>query len=229
MIDHDEIQADLSARLDGEEGRLADDVVSTHLAACPECRAFLAQSSRLRDMLHSPPSPEEDGPGVDLAEAIVAEVEPEWRLRSGQTLVWDRLSRVGVIVVAFGWVWWAITALKGTSGLEPEPGSGVGQIAAGPELAAILVQLGAVRLAVAGGLFLSGLIPRMLSGLLPFLGAWLMFTAGFIARDVLLGSASAEAVAGLLWLLVTVFVVGWAWAATGGVVRVRRRLHGDPA
>ena len=40
MIGHEDIQDELSARLDGEPGRLPDDVVEAHLAACERCRAF---------------------------------------------------------------------------------------------------------------------------------------------------------------------------------------------
>lgn len=51
MIEHDAIQAEISARLDGEPGVLADDVVAAHVEGCPECTQFLQRATRLKRIM----------------------------------------------------------------------------------------------------------------------------------------------------------------------------------
>ena len=45
MIDCARVQAALSARLDGEDKGVPDDVVDAHLSGCVECQAFFEQAA----------------------------------------------------------------------------------------------------------------------------------------------------------------------------------------
>ena len=47
----EEIRAALSARLDGEQASIADEVIDAHLGACEECRAWYERAVRLNRAL----------------------------------------------------------------------------------------------------------------------------------------------------------------------------------
>ncbi len=40
MLTHSQVQAAISAHMDGEHSDLSQDVIDTHLESCAECRAF---------------------------------------------------------------------------------------------------------------------------------------------------------------------------------------------
>jgi hypothetical protein len=69
----DAVERELSARLDGAVERRLDHTLASHLAACPRCRAFQADTSRLRDLVRI----EVAGTVPDLVPRIMAEVRRE--------------------------------------------------------------------------------------------------------------------------------------------------------
>ena len=80
MISCSQVQAALSARLDGESSPLADDVIDAHLTGCADCRRFLEQAAVInRQLAFSDPAKTVDIQIPDLADQILAGVEPTWR------------------------------------------------------------------------------------------------------------------------------------------------------
>ncbi|KQB85996.1 zf-HC2 domain-containing protein [Corynebacterium lowii] len=221
MIAHEVIQAELSARLDGEAGHLDDDVVEAHLDQCAQCQEFYRRAARLQPMLAAPGQ----APGEDLTRAILTEVEPEWRRRSGSRMASLVIARIALVALALLHIVWAVRLLADTGGLLETTGDGqVLSPTADPALAHLLVQAAAVRLALAAALLLGAWLPRLLLGLLPFMGAWAMFSLGFGMRDFLLGETTRQQVLELLALVLTVAVAAWAWVGSGGWSRWRAGL-----
>ena len=78
MVSHEEVQAALSARIDGEPAGLDDAVVDAHVSNCAECRAFLDQALALSQEFDGTERPAMDPP-QDLSAVILASVDDEWR------------------------------------------------------------------------------------------------------------------------------------------------------
>ena len=106
MIDCARVQAALSARLDGEDTGVPDDVVDAHLSGCAECQAFIEQAARLNRQLRLTEVPVGDAV-PDLSEMILAGVEPVRRRRAASRVLGLALSRVMLILVGLGLVVWA--------------------------------------------------------------------------------------------------------------------------
>ena len=106
MIDCARVQAALSARLDGEDTGVPDDVVDAHLSGCVECQAFFEQAARLNRQLRLTEVPVGDAV-PDLSEVILAGVEPVRRRRAASRVLGLALSRVMLILVGLGLVVWA--------------------------------------------------------------------------------------------------------------------------
>ena len=106
MIDCARVQAALSARLDGEDTGVPDDVVDAHLSGCVECQAFFEQAARLNRQLRLTEVPVGDAV-PDLSEMILAGVEPVRRRRAASRVLGLALSRVMLILVGLGLVVWA--------------------------------------------------------------------------------------------------------------------------
>lgn len=105
-------------------------------------------------------------------------------------------------------------------------GSGVGDAAAQGTAGAAAVtseetQLYAdaatLRCALACGLAWVAWRPRASAGLIPLCGALWAFSAGFAARDVVLGYADMRHIAGLGMLVATFAVLVWCWVSNYGV------------
>lgn len=232
MIDHEKVQAALSARIDGEPSPLDEDVIDAHLAVCGECRSFheeaVALSRRLRfidtaDAGMSPPA--------DLSEVIIAGVEPEWRRTANARVVGLAVSRVLLVIAGVLWVIWGLRLLDSAGGLNPVLAGGVTSPDADPGTASLLVDAAAVRLSFALGLFTVAWKPRLVSSLLVVLGALWTFLLGFLVRDIVLEDVSSGQVTGLLLLLFTLVSLAWAWLSDHGYVSVRagwRELGSDP-
>lgn len=231
MLDHDEVQAALSARLDGETGELDADVVDAHVANCATCRSFWEQSLALSRRLNFV-EPVDSGmsPPEDLSEVIIAGVEPEWRKRSAGRLASLTLARVALIVLGILMLGWAGAMILDSGGLVPVSDSGVIDPSAQPEIASLLVETASLRLAVGVGLFFGAWKPRLVTGMLPIVGTLWAFSAGFLVRDFVLGAATAAQAAGLVALLLCLLALGWAWIADRGVYlrQAWRSLNADP-
>ena len=213
MIGHEDIQDELSARLDGEPGRLPDDVVEAHLAACERCRAFYERARSLKDMLgaEEPHDAEPQAVAPDLTAEILAEVETEWRRAAGTRQALLATCRVVLVVAGLLFAVWAVMTVAASGGL-PATDAEAGVLApdAQPELAAMLGQAAAVRLATAITLFFGAWRPRILPGFLVFLCACTMFNLGFAMRDLVLDLAGTVQVAGLVLYAVTTVVAAVA-------------------
>lgn len=210
MISHDDVQADVSARLDGEAGRIPDDVFEAHLAACPTCTGFFHRAQSLQTALGTAPETH-----ADLTDSILAQVEPQWRKATGARVVSRIMSRVAVVAVAGGFVVWAILMLIDTAGLVPVV-TGRDQVIpldADPVLANTLAQGAAVRCATALALLFGAWRPRLLLGILPLLCGWFMFSIGFAMRDIVLGLGSQAQYVQLLFLGIATVCAGWCWWA----------------
>ncbi|QGU04052.1 zf-HC2 domain-containing protein [Corynebacterium comes] len=218
MVDHDQVQAALSARLDGEPIPLDDDVVDAHLAGCAQCRQFqeeaVALSRRLRFV-------EPAGGGMtppDLAEMILAGVEPEWRRTANARMVGLALSRILLVIAGVLWVIWGMQLLGDAGGLTPVSNDGVVAPDSDPRTASLLVDAAAFRFSLALGLFTIAWKPRLVSGLVTVVAALWTFMFGFVVRDLVLDTVSGSQFLGLGLLLFTAVGMVWTWLNHHGYV-----------
>lgn len=218
MIEHEDIQAALSARIDGEQSLIDDSVVDAHLSNCAQCRAFFDRALALSDQLHGGAPIE---PPRDLSEVILAGVDDEWRRISERRAVFLSLGRVALGVMAVVWVVWAIGLLFTSSGAL---GGGDGQ-----ELAAVVASAASVRFGVALALGVTAWKPRLIPGVLLIVATMFTFNVGFALRDYVL-AAGEFSPALVLVPLATVVALVWTWVADQGIAVRRwwRALDADP-
>lgn len=232
MIDHEEVQAALSARIDGEPSGLADDVIDAHVAACPECRAFQDKAAALAGTLRFAESTDSGmAPPRDLSETIIANVEPQWRRSSSGRLVWLSVGRILLGVLAVAHVVWALTSIGDSGGLAMVSADGsVLDPAAQPETVQLLIQSAGLHFALAVGLVFSAWRPALISGFIIVPAAYTAFLLGFAARDLVLGGVGAVQVGLLFILLSTVAVLALTWVADRGVFlrQAWKTLSADP-
>lgn len=229
MIGHEAIQAELSARLDGEAGTLGDDVVETHLEACHECRSFLERARALKSLTDYEAeisgNAGEDAEAarhaaVDRTDAILRQIETQWRRSTGGRQVWLVACRVGLVIAGIFFGYWAVATVGQTTGLLGTNGDEtVLSPDAQPELAGLLGQAAAVRLATAIALFFGAWRPQILPGFLLFMCACTMFGLGFAMRDLIVGFSGAPTVTGLVLYGATTVVIGMAWWLSAGASR----------
>lgn len=233
MINCSEVQAALSARLDGEHTGVPDDVVDAHLSGCPHCQQFLDQAAsfnRLMNFSGAGADSELDAP--DLSQLILAEVEP---VRRRQALRFALLaSTLRVLLAIFGLVYvgWAVALLTNVAAL-PTSGLPTGTLISteDPLLASLLFDAAAFRLALAFGLFFAAWRPQQSAGLFPVFGALFTFTIGFGVRDFILGYASAGDLWSLGLMALTAALVLASWLNTlqlGSVDRMMRSVTSAP-
>lgn len=204
MISCSQVQAALSARLDGESSPLADDVIDAHLTGCADCRRFLEQAAVInRQLAFSDPAKTVDIQIPDLADQILAGVEPTWRRERANRAVAMVFARVGLGFLAVVWFLWAARMLGDTSDLEPL-------------YTHIVVEAAAMRCALGFGLAFTAWLPRVAKGILPLYGALLMFSFGFGVRDMVLGVSSTDSFMQLGLLFVSVLLLGWLWLLDQG-------------
>lgn len=197
MLECEEIQAALSARLDGEDTGYPEDVIDAHLAGCADCRAFHRQAIALKEQL----GVDENRAGApDLSAVILAGVEPEWRRRAHSRALGLALSRIVLVVLGLIYVAWSLSLLANAPGTLVDEG-----------YSGLMAEAAAMRLALGVALFFAAWQPRLVVGMLPLVGALWTFSAGFAARDVLLGLAAPEQLGFLGLLLLTGLVLGWSW------------------
>lgn len=212
MISHDEIQAALSARLDGEQVLIDDAVVDAHLTQCPECQQYWERSVQLSRQLGAADVGRELT-APDLSEVILAGVADPRREAAQRRLVMLTIARVGLALMAVVWALWAVQLVTGADAADP-----------------VLASAAAVRFGVALGLGLCVWRPGQVPGVLLIVGTMFTFTVGFWVRDAVLGvgefPASLVAVP-----LVTTLALVWTWVADRGI-ELRRAwalLSADPS
>lgn len=154
------IRAALSARLDGEEAALPEDVVDAHLDGCEECQRWYSTVTALGRQLRmtAPPEPAPQTTGSDAAARVLdaAESIPNvtGTLRARQLpLV---ISRIALAFVAAVYVGWAAVLLFGsTLGLASTPeASGAAApygAAEDPVLARFVIDAATSRFALGAG------------------------------------------------------------------------------
>ncbi|WJY67637.1 zf-HC2 domain-containing protein [Corynebacterium auris] len=208
MVSHEEVQAALSARLDGESTGVDDAVIDAHLAQCEECRAFWERLVALSKNLRFAEVGGGMAPPPDLSEAILAGVESEWRRFSRRRFLLLSLCRVALVVVALVWAVWAVTLVA--AGASPDDA--------------------AVRFGVALALGFAAWKPTQIPGILLIVGTMFTFTLGFAVRDLILDSPRGT-LGPLALQLVSFVVLVLAWATDRGAdLRCAWRLLGaDPA
>ena len=110
MVECQQVQAALSARLDGEPSPLPDDVVDAHVAECAECQSFLDNAALLNRTLAFSDTSVSDIP--DLSEEIMAGVAPVWRRQAASRLVSVAICRVVLVLLGVAWCGWAVALLR---------------------------------------------------------------------------------------------------------------------
>lgn len=232
MLDHEEVQAALSARIDGEPSGLDDDIVDAHVAACPECRAFQDKAAALAGTLRFV---ESRGSGMapprDLSESIIANVEPHWRRSSSGRLAWLSIGRILLGLLAIAHVVWAMTNIGDSGGLAMVNADGsVLDPAAQPETVGLLIESAGLHFALAAGLVFSAWRPALISGFIIVPATYTAFLIGFAARDLVLGGIGSVQVGLLLMLLLTVAALALTWVADRGVLlrQAWKTLSADP-
>lgn len=222
MLDHDEVQAALSARLDQEPSPLPEDVVDAHVASCEMCREFWEHSLALSRALNFVEPVDGGMTPPDLSEMIIAGVEPEWRRTANSRAVGLALARILLVLTSMAWVVWSLQLLGEAGGLTALTSDGETlSLDADPRSATLLIDAAAHRLAIAFGLIAVAWKPRLVSGMLSLIGALLMFMFGFTVRDMVLGSVESGQVFGLVILLTTLGAMSWAWLTDRGYVLLR--------
>ncbi|WKD58025.1 hypothetical protein CAPI_07435 [Corynebacterium capitovis DSM 44611] len=204
MVEHEEVQAALSARVDGEPSTLDWAVVDAHLEHCEECRRYwdqlLTLSRTLRVGQFEPPR--------DLSQVILAGVESEWRRVSRRRALVVAVGRVLLGSAAVVWVMWAVGLLTGVDW------------DADAELARLLVSTSSQRLGVAVALGFAAWKPRFIPGIALVVGTMFTFTLGFAVRDAVDGEAGS-ALGHVAILLFSLFALAVTWAADRGVDAAR--------
>lgn len=205
VLNCEQIQAALSAQLDGEDPGLDPDVVDAHVAGCTQCQAFLEQAALVNRTLNL--AALHDQPlAPDLSDSILAGLEPQTRRQAATRSLQTALSRIALVLVGCGWLAGAIVLfIHGISGSEVEQSV---------ELS--IVQLAALRSALGFSLFLAAWQPKIVDGLLVLTFALWMFSFGFLGKEVVLGSGSRETMNYLVLLLFTVIALSWSWISSRG-------------
>lgn len=211
MINCEQIQAAVSARLDGERPTIDDDIIDTHLQACESCRTFLENAAIVNRKLAF--NVAADVPAPDLSEVIIAGVEPEWRSSASARALGLALSRVAMAIVGVLWMLWAVYLL-GVSGVSDSD----------PLLAELVVETAAMRCALGFGLLFAAWQTRIVGGILPLYGALWMFSLGFEVRDLVVGTVMMDSLIGLGLLLFSVIALAWSWIAARGWATVRSNV-----
>nr|WP_297846805.1 zf-HC2 domain-containing protein [uncultured Corynebacterium sp.] len=120
MLTHSQVQAAISAHMDGEHSDLSQDVIDTHLESCAECRAFRDKAAALSRSL-SIVEPVDSGmaPPTDLSDVILAGVEPEWRRTSSARQANLTVARAAMVLMGAIFAIWAVVLIVHASGLVP--------------------------------------------------------------------------------------------------------------
>lgn len=218
MLSHAEVQAALSARIDGEEAPVHVDqaVVDTHLAHCLECTEFWEQSLALSRSLSFADADGAMAPPKNLSEVIYAGVENEFRKVAARRLIALGIGRVVLAVLAVLYLVWAAQLVMASSPANLDP-----------DTATLLIGAAAVRVGIAAALLLVAWKPKQIPGVLLIVGAMFGFTIGFAVLDTISGTGSAPW-RQLIMLLLTSIALVFMWGADRGFANPLRGLGAAP-
>ena len=202
MVSHEEVQAALSARIDGEKAELDDAIVDAHVSGCAECRAYLDRSLALSESLSFGGATDDAmAPPQDLSAAILAGVDNEWRRFARRREIGMAIGRLMLGAMAVVWVLWAVRLIL-SGGEEP-----------------VVASAASVRFGVALALGFTAWRPQQIPGVVLIVGTMFTFTVGFAVRDFVLGTGAFE-LAGVLIPLMSLVALVWTWIADrGGALR----------
>lgn len=204
MVSHEEVQAALSARIDGEKAELDDAIVDAHVSGCAQCRAFLDRSLALSQSLSQSLGAATDdamAPPQDLSAAILAGVDNEWRRFARRREIGMAVGRLMLGAIAVVWVLWAVRLIL-SGGEEP-----------------VVASSASVRFGVALALGFTAWRPQQIPGVVLIVGTMFTFTVGFAVRDFVLGTGAFE-LAGVLIPFMSLVALVWTWVADrGGALR----------
>ncbi|MBC2682028.1 hypothetical protein GSS87_06420 [Corynebacterium sp. 4HC-13] len=226
-MDCEKIRAALSARLDGENSTLPDELVDAHLEGCEDCQRWYATVTALGRQLRMTSAPpcapsiagQEAAARVLGAAESFPQVTGNLRARQLPLLV----SRILLAVLATVYIGWAAVLLFGSTvgvagGSNPAAASAPYGASSDPMLARFVIDAATARFALGAGLAWACFRPRSAGALLPvYLGMW-AFGAGFATRDVVLGlieySSDLPSLLGSLFIhLLAVIALLGCWLA----------------
>ncbi|WP_087116292.1 zf-HC2 domain-containing protein [Corynebacterium urinipleomorphum] len=191
MVDHNDVQAALSARIDGEDSAIADDVLDAHLAECPECQRYWEQSLQFSRSLSAVPM----SPPDNLSDVIYAGVETEFQRVSARRVLLMTACRVTLVLLALVYVVWA------------------GRLLA-PEMTDVELGAASVRVGIATALLFVSWKPSQIPGVLLIVGAMFGFSLGFAVLEAITGGTAPWSQ--LLTLLFTCAVLVAMWVTDYG-------------
>ncbi|MDY5786009.1 MULTISPECIES: zf-HC2 domain-containing protein [unclassified Corynebacterium] len=209
MLSHSDVQAALSARLDGEKPLLDDEVVDAHLEQCAQCRAYWDRLLALSNNLRFAAPAGGMAPPEDLSEVILAGVEGQWHRFAQRRAVALALSRVFLVSMALIWAAWAVRLVIQDAGASPDQA--------------------AVRLGVASALAFTAWKPGQIPGVVLIVGTMFTFTLGFAVRDILLyAPAGVGGTMAVLFFTLVALVVTWVVERGADLRRGWRMLSAEP-
>ncbi|WP_410608056.1 zf-HC2 domain-containing protein [Amycolatopsis sp. lyj-109] len=175
-VDCSELRESISARVDGEQPVVPEDVLDRHLTGCPDCRAWQERATALRRLTLVREAPQvPDLTAKILAEAPVSRPQ-RWGLR-----------------VALG----LVALVQSGLGLAELLGADVGHAGHGTLAAAVHLgnESAAWNVAVGIGLLWAALRPATAAGLLPALGGFVVVLGIISGVDLTTGEVALDRVA----------------------------------
>lgn len=175
-VDCSELRESISARIDGEQPAVPDELLDRHLAGCPECRAWQERAMALRRLTLVREAPQVP----DLTARILAEVP------APQPQRWGLRLALGLVAL-----------VQSGLGLAELLGADVGHAGHGGLAAAVHLgnESAAWNVAVGIGLLWAALRPATASGLLPALGGFVVVLGLVSGVDLSTGQVAFDRVA----------------------------------
>lgn len=209
MLSCDQVQAALSARLDGEDPGVDDDVLDAHLASCDNCQAFYERAAQLNRRLSFGGGMDQAKENIpDLSDAILAGIEPQFRRQAASRALSASLSRVLLGVIGVFWIVGAVFSLGDVQALD--------NVDIDPMMQSLAFEVAATRGAFGFALFATAWLPNLSAGALPVFGATAMFSLGFRVRDLFMGNLTTGQIGELVLLAASVLALLWTWIASRG-------------
>ena len=184
-VDCQQVRAALSARLDGEDSPIPDELLDAHLEACEDCQRWYATVTALGRQLTMgsvgsvpstvAPAPRDSSALVDSIMGAAAE-QPSITVGMRRRSLPLAVGRGALGLLAVAYVVWGVALLFMNAA----------------DVDAFVGDATTVRLALAGGLAWAAWRPKVASAVLPIYLGLFAFGAGFTARDIVMGLVGAQ-------------------------------------